>query len=172
MILRPAVPADAAPLAELGAHAFVAKFGDLYQPADLAAFLEGSHSETKVAQEIADPGMRIMLAVGEDGALLGFCKLVMRCGWPEHARGGRAIELKQLYTHPEAVGQGIGARLTIWAEAEARSFGADEVQLSVYAENGDAQRFYARHGYAKVADIHFMVGQQRDEEFLFARILA
>ena len=54
---------------------------------------------------------------------------------------------------------------------EARSRGADEMQLSVWSGNDGAQRFYARYGFAKVADIYFMVGKQADEEFLFARML-
>ncbi|WP_404479260.1 GNAT family N-acetyltransferase [Novosphingobium sp. BL-52-GroH] len=170
MDLRLAAAADAAPLAELGARSFVAKFGHLYRPEDLASFLQGSHSTDKVAGEIADPRLRIMLAE-EDGRLLGFCKLVMECGWPDHARGATVIELKQLYTDPEATGRGIGAGLMDWAMAEATSFGADEVQLSVYSDNPGAQKFYARYGFGKVADIHFMVGDQRDEEFLFAKVI-
>ena len=170
MQLRPAVPADAAALAELGERSFVVKFGHLYRPDDLAAFLSQAHTEAKVAKEIADPQMRVMLAE-QDGKLLGYCKLVMTCGWPEHARGSRVIELKQLYTDPEATGQGIGAALMDWALEEARDYGADEIQLSVYSENPGAQKFYRRHGFDKAADIHFMVGQQRDAEFLFARMV-
>ncbi|HUD30588.1 MAG TPA: GNAT family N-acetyltransferase [Novosphingobium sp.] len=171
MDIRIALPADAAPLAQLGADSFIAKFGDLYRPEDLADFLAGSHSEGKVAKEIADPRMVVMLAQ-DGGELLGYCKLVMECGWPEHARGERVIELKQLYTAPGATGKGIGAALMERAFAQAAGFGADEIQLSVYAHNPGAQKFYARHGFAKVADIHFMVGEQRDEEFLFAKVLA
>lgn len=170
MNLRPATPADAAALSRLGTDSFVAKFGHLYTAEDLANFLAGSHSEGKVAKEIAEPTMRVMLAE-DDGQLLGYCKLVMVCGWPEHARGQRAIELKQLYTAPEATGQGIGAALMDWALGEAVTFGADEIQLSVYSDNPGAQKFYARYGFEKVADIHFMVGEQRDEEFLFAKVL-
>ncbi|AOR77860.1 GNAT family N-acetyltransferase [Novosphingobium resinovorum] len=170
MELRTATPADAAALARLGTDSFVAKFGHLYVPDDLANFLAGSHSEAKVAKEIADPAMRVMLAE-RDGHLLGYCKLVMACGWPEHARSGNVIELKQLYTAPEATGQGIGAALMDWALTEAAAFGAGEVQLSVYSDNPGAQKFYARYGFEKVADIHFMVGEQRDEEFLFAKVL-
>ena len=168
--LRAATAADVDALAELGARSFTAKFGHLYRPEDLAAFLAASHGPAKVAKEIADPAMRVALAE-EDGKLAGFCKLVMACGWPEHARGRRTIELKQLYTDPGATGRGIGARLMDWALAEAARFGADEIQLSVYADNPGAQKFYRRHGFDKAADIHFMVGAQRDEEFLFARMI-
>lgn len=170
LTLRPATPADAPALARLGADSFVAKFGHLYRPEDLAGFLAESHGEATVAGQIADPGMRVMLAE-RDGRLAGFCKLVMACGWPEHARGQRGIELKQLYTDAAATGQGIGARLMERALEEAARFGADEIQLSVYSENPGAQKFYARYGFVQVADIHFMVGEQRDEEFLFARMV-
>lgn len=171
MILRKAAPSDAAALAKLGKDSFIAKFGHLYTDEDLAAFLSEAHTEAKVAGEIADPAMRVMLAESGDGALLGYCKLIMACGWPEHARGGRVIELKQLYTAPGRTGQGIGAALMNDALAQARTFGADEIQLSVYSENPGAQAFYARYGFAKVADIHFMVGAQRDAEFLFAALV-
>jgi ribosomal protein S18 acetylase RimI-like enzyme len=170
LVLRSATPADAQALAALGERAFVAKFGHLYVAEDLRNFLAYAHAADPVASEIADPDMRIQLAV-RDGALVGFCKLVMRSGWPEHARGTSAVELKQLYLDPDLVGGGIGAVLMDWAMGEARAFGADEMQLSVWSGNDGAQRFYSRYGFAKVADIEFWVGNQCDEEFLYARLL-
>lgn len=168
--LRPAIATDAEPLAAFGARAFVAKFGTLYAPANLATYLRKAHSAAAVAAEIADPAMRIAL-VEQDGALAGYCKLVLRCGWPEHARGIRAIELKQLYADPAMTGLGIGSALTHWAFDAARDCGANEIQLSVWSGNHDAQRFYARHGFVKLADVGFWVGDQRDEEYLFAAML-
>lgn len=168
MILRAATADDTAALAQLGARSFTEKFGHLYRAENLAGHLSEAHSPAKVAKEIADPGMRVMLAE-ENGHLVGYCKLVMACGWPEHAQGRRVIELKQLYTHPDAIGRGIGGKLMDWALKEARAFGADEIQLSVYSDNPGAQRFYARYGFSKAADIHFVVGDQRDEEFLFSK---
>ena len=53
--------------------------------------------------------------------------------------------------------------------AEAEKQGADEVQLTVYSENPEAQRFYQRYGFAKIADIEFWVGNHCDPEFLYAR---
>ena len=170
MILRPALPADAPALAALGRDSFIAKFGAMYRPEDLAAFLAEQHAPQIVAAQLADPAYRVMLAE-RDGALVGYCKLGLSCGWPEHARGSHAIELKQLYTAPGATGGGIGSALMDWALAEARALGADEIQLSVWSGNTDAQRFYHRYGIARVADTHFWVGEQRDDEFLFARMI-
>ena len=167
--LRPATPADTAALADLGRRAITAKFAHLYKPEDFAAFLEQAHSEAKVAKELADPGMRIAV-LEESGALIAFCKLVLASTFSaEHSDARAPLELKQLYTDPARIGGGLGARLMDWALAEAGQAGADEIQLSVYSENPEAQRFYHRYGFAKIADIEFWVGNHCDPEFLYAR---
>ena len=169
-VLRPAGPEDAPALARLGINSFVAKFGTLYRAQDLSAFLDEAFSLSAIASELANPQRLIHLAQ-QDGALLGYCKLGLVCGFPEHARGSHVSELKQLYTAPDATGRGIGAALLDWAMAEARLRGCDEMQLSVWSGNTGAQRFYARYGFAKIADVHFRVGTQIDDEFLLARAL-
>lgn len=170
MNLREATPADIPAISQLATESFVAKFGDLYSPQDLESFLSEGLSEAGVAQDMGDPDQIYRLAE-QDGALRGYCKISLTCGFPEHARGARVMELKQLYTAPAATGQGIGAKLMDWAMAEMAARGADEVQLSVYSENHGAHRFYQRYGFGKVADITFKVGEQLDPEFLFARML-
>ena len=176
MILRPATPADTAALAALGRAAFVAKFGHLYSAENLSRFLDESHSTATVAREIADPGMVVHVAE-HAGVLVGMCKLKLvstlkdQATEHQHAPAVRPLEIKQLYTAPDRTGMGIGKALMDWAMDFARSHGADEVQLSVWSENHDAQRFYARYGFTRTADIAFWVGDHRDDEFLFARRL-
>jgi diamine N-acetyltransferase len=167
MILRPAFSEDITALAALGRDSFVAAFGHLYRDEDLQAFLAQCYSQAAVAQEIADPAHRHCLAVDADGTLAGFCKLKFPSGYAEYSDAVRPLALQQLYTDPARTGQGVGAGLMDWALAEARSLGADAVQLSVWAENFAAQRFYQRYGFGKIADIDFYVGSHRDEEFLF-----
>ena len=166
---RPASPADAAALADLGKRAFCAAFAHLYTPADLAAFLSGEHTPAKVAKEIADPGMLVQLAADDDGTLLGFCKLTLQSSLAAHGTAKAPLELKQLYLDPARIGGGIGAALMEWTLDVARQRGADEIQLSVWSGNAGAQRFYARYGFTKIADITFCVGEQVDDECLFAR---
>lgn len=171
VILREASAADIPAISRLATDAFIAKFGHLYRAEDLNAFLEESLSEAAIAAGLANPARVYRLAEGEDGALLGYCKIGLTCGFPEHARGQKVMELKQLYTAPDATGKGIGAALMDWAEEQFAQRGADEVQISVYAYNDGAHRFYQRYGYGKVADITFKVGDHIDPEFLFARML-
>ena len=177
MILRPAFVEDAQPLARLGRESFCAAFEHLYRPEDLSAFLEQVYAPAVVAQEIADDACIHQLACDDSGhaeepALIGFCKMRAPSWYAEHSDAANPIALGQLYTDPARTGEGIGAALMDWALAEARARGHDAVQLSVYSENHGAQRFYARYGFAKIADIGFWVGEQRDDEFLYELRLA
>jgi ribosomal protein S18 acetylase RimI-like enzyme len=166
MILRPAFPEDVRALAALGRDSFVAAFGHLYRQEDLNAFLGQCYSPESVAEEIADPAHRHCLAVDADGSLAGFCKIRFPSGYAGYSDAARPMALQQLYTNPARTGQGLGAMLMDWALDEARKLDADAVQLSVWAENFGAQRFYARYGFGKIADIDFYVGSHRDDEFL------
>ncbi len=166
MILRPATPADVPALAKIGQDSFVATFGRLYRPEDLAAFLDEAHSEDAVLGEVTNPHCTYRLAeIG--GELVGYCKMRHPSGYDGHSNARNPIALAQLYTAPGRTGEGIGAALMDWAIDHARQRGCDAIQLSVYAENFGAQRFYQRYGFAKIADITFTVGEHVDPEFLF-----
>ena len=170
LILRDATSADIPAISHLATESFIAKFGDLYSAENLNAFLAENLSEAAIAAELANPSRVYQLAEA-DGRLVGYCKIGLTCGFPEHARGARVMELKQLYAASDATGMGIGKAMMDWAMDQFAQRGADEAQLSVYAYNDGAHRFYQRYGYGKVADITFKVGDHLDPEFLFARML-
>lgn len=169
LILRAATAADIPAISQLATDSFIAKFGHLYSAENLNAFLTESLSEAAIAAELVNPLRQYQLAEA-DGRLVGYCKIGLTCGFPEHARGANVLELKQLYTDPNATGMGIGGALMDWAMAQFAARGADEVQISVYAYNDGAHRFYRRYGFDKVADITFHVGDHVDPEFLFAQL--
>lgn len=168
MILRPATTADAEDLANVATRAFVAAFGHLYRPEDLAAFLAEYRTAEKYLGYLREPPILIEVAeVG--GKIAAYCLINRgeRHDEQPEPRPARPVFLSQLYTDPEMTGRGLGAALIEWAIAESRAWGADALQLSVFSENYGAQRFYQRHGFAKVADIDFWVGNHRDHEFLY-----
>lgn len=168
MTLRPATPGDAAALARFAREAFDAAFGHLYQPEDLATFFAEARTEEKYRADLFDPSRRAQLAV-EDGSICAYALIVMGQQFEERPapQPKRPVFLSQLYCAAETTGKGIGTELMKWVVAEARHWGADAIQLSVYSENFGAQRFYERHGFTKVADIEFWVGNHRDDELLY-----
>jgi len=168
MILRPASLSDADNLAHLGRSSFCAAFEHLYRPVDLSAFLEEAYSVEVVTTEIGDPAITHQLAQDADSsALTGYVKIKQPSGYSEYSDAANPLGLGQLYCAPTRIGEGIGAALMDWALTEAKTLGCDAIQLSVWSENFGAQRFYARYGFTKIADIAFWVGQHRDDEFLY-----
>jgi ribosomal protein S18 acetylase RimI-like enzyme len=164
--LRPAVPADAAALAGLATDAFVAAFGHLYRPEDLAAFLAENRTPETYRGHLRDSGTRIAVAES-DGALAGYALIHWPSEFGSKSDASRPLALHQLYCAPQDTGRGIGAALMKWALGQAGELGCDAVQLSVFSENYGAQRFYVRYGFVKIADMDFWVGGHRDHEFLF-----
>lgn len=165
--IRRAQAADAATLSRIGRETFTITFGHLYPPEDLAAFLDGSHSEAAYAKLLADPRYGLWLL--EDGGRAVGYAVAGPCGLPHPEVAPEDGELKRLYLLPAVQNGGWGGRLFAeaigWLERE----GPRRIWISVWSENFGAQRFYARHGFAKVAEYEFPVGRQRDIEFMFRR---
>ena len=166
--LRPATLDDAPALTALAREAFIDAFGPLYTPEDLQTFLSESRSEETYRAQLADSDVRVQLAF-VDGVLGAYALIVLGKALDGRPlpQPQRPLFLSQLYCAGRATGQGVGTKLMDWVLDEARTWGADAVQLSVYSENFGAQRFYQRYGFVKVADIDYWVGNHRDDEFLY-----
>lgn len=89
-----------------------------------------------------ESGERLMWGAWDGEALVGTVQIVV--GMPGNQQ--HRIDLVKLMTHPSARGGGIGAALTLAAEAEATRLGKTLVVLDTVAGN-PAQRLYERLGY-------------------------
>jgi diamine N-acetyltransferase len=157
---------DASALAAVGRDSFVGAFGHLYSQADLAAFLDASYSVATLRAELGNP-RRVFRVVEQDGQMVGFCKIGLDMGFDIDLGARRGMELKQLYLLGSQTGGGTGSALIAWAIAEGRTRDYDDIILSVWSGNAAGQRFYRRHGFEKVGDTFFMVGNHKDDEYLF-----
>ena len=165
--IRRAEPADAATLSAIGSETFTLTFGHLYPPEDLAAFLAESHSPASYAKLLDDARYGLWLL--EDGErAVGFA-VAGPCGLPHPEVAAADGELKRLYLWPEAQNSGCGGKLFAESIVWLQRNGPRRIWISVWSENFGAQRFYARHGFAKVAEYEFPVGRQRDIEYMFRR---
>jgi len=165
--IRRAGSADAGVLADLGARTFTETFAHLYSPQDLAAFLADGHSVAAVSADLADP-KKAMWIVEQGGRAIGYA-LACPCDLPHGEVTPACGELKRFYLLRDSQGGGIGARLfdqvMDWLQAD----GPRDVWIGVWSENHGAQRFYARHGFEKVGEYGFRVGEQIDHEFILRK---
>ena len=101
-MIRPAVLADAALLADLGVRTFRETFEDQVSPVNLQLFLDSAYGEALQQAELADPtrpGLVLELA----GRPVGFAQL--RLGRQEPCvTGTRPVELQRIYVLREAQG--------------------------------------------------------------------
>ena len=165
LTVRNAVPGDLPALVALSQKTFTDKFGHLYHPEDLAAFLTESHGEATYRAYLADPENLIRVAEYDNGKL-GAYLLCSPLSLPADSALPGAVEMKRLYVDAPLQGRSLGSRFVEEALAWARSRRAPELYLSVYSENEGAQRLYARYGWQKVSEFIFPVGRHEDLEFL------
>jgi GNAT superfamily N-acetyltransferase len=164
MTIRPATESDLPAIDHVFRTSFCDTFAHLYDPGDLAAFLDQLTPEGW-ASEFADPAF--VFQVGTlDGEVAGFAKLAP-CKLP-HVPAEGTIELRQLYLLKPAHGTGMAQALMEWALAEARRRGSRRLALSVWSENWRAQAFYRRFGLADHGPVTFMVGNHADEDRVWA----
>lgn len=167
MITRDATIDDLPAIDTLFRISFIATFGHLYQPQDLADFLAGFTPQAW-AEEFAEPDLRFRVAEDEHG-LTGFAK-TSNLTLPAQT-SARTYELRQLYLDERAKGTGAAQALIDWALDQGRARGAEEMWLSVYIDNHRAKRFYEKNGFEDQGPYVFMVGTHEDEDRLMRRKL-
>jgi GNAT superfamily N-acetyltransferase len=164
--IRIATPADAALLAKMGADTFSETFAHLYRPEDLAAFLAAYHTPEAWAPYLADPASRVWIAEA-NGEAIGYA-LAGPCGLPHPDVTPTCGELKRIYVYKSAQGLGAGSKLLGVALDWLTRPGRD-LWIGVWSENHGAQRLYGRHGFERAGEYDFIVGEQRDYEFILRR---
>ena len=167
--IRRAVSADVPALATLAEHTFVETFGPAgfgipYPEADLRQFLAESYSHAEVTGWITDPSAYVIVAE-EEGRLVGYAQSGLNTLPLEEARPGDG-ELKRIYVRREAQGAGLGRTLL---EQSLDWLGTRPILIGVWCGNDKAQRLYARYGFEKVGEHHFMVGTTADADFILRR---
>lgn len=166
--LREARAEDAGMLAAFWRDRYTETFGDLYRPADLAAFLAASYSPAQQLAEVLDQSGAHRLAFDAAGALVGAAS-VGPLKLPIDPGPARSFELYRLYIVEAAKGTGLADSLMRWALEQAAQRATAKMYLGVYSENHRAKRFYARYGFARVGGYEFIVGEARDAEDILMR---
>jgi ribosomal protein S18 acetylase RimI-like enzyme len=172
--IRPAAVVDAHALSRLGADTFRDTFEAHNTPDDMARYLAHAFTPTQQAAEIADPTGAVLIAehLGESGdaELVGYAQLVSG-EVPEGVRGAAPLELKRLYVTRAWHGRRVAQALMDAVIEAAQARGAQTLWLGVWERNPRAVAFYAKFGFVRVGEHTFVLGDDAQTDWLFARPL-
>jgi ribosomal protein S18 acetylase RimI-like enzyme len=93
-----------------------------------------------------DPNIQLVVAEDGEGAVVGCLQLCILPGLSSQGASRGLIEDVRVAAHCRS--RGIGEQMVQWAIAEARTRGCKLVELLTHNTRVDAQRFYARLGFA------------------------
>lgn len=166
---RAATAADAAPLAEFAERTFRETFGPDNRPADMERYIAGAYGADLQRAEILEPGLLTLLAEA-GGTLAGFVQL--RGGGAPACVGGPApVEVWRFYVARPWQGRGLAAVMMAQALDAARARGGGTAWLAVWERNARAIAFYRRCGFEVVGAQPFLLGTDRQNDFVMARSL-
>ncbi len=93
-----------------------------------------------------DPNIQLVVAEDGEGAVVGCLQLCILPGLSSQGASRGLIEDVRVAAHCRS--RGIGEQMVQWAVAQARGRGCRLVELLTHSTRVDAQRFYARLGFA------------------------
>ncbi len=176
---RSLVAEDAERICTFGIQEFARTFKHLYTEKDFNAFISEDYTPEKFMGWIKSDDFFLYGAFSTDSKdgenLVGYV-LAGPCGLPVPSEVHnpetlyQAGEIKRLYVHPSAFGTGVAANLMAIATNWLRSGDGQakrDIYLGVYSENPRAMKFYSKYQFEHVAEYEFIVGDQRDREFIF-----
>jgi len=160
----------AAELAAFAARTFRDTFADQNDVADIDRYTEEAFSLSQTVAELSD-GLSTFLLARRDDELLGYAKL--RRGAAEPCVSCElTVELQRLYVSVPTIGSGVGKRLLLACIELADSEGFRMMWLGVWEHNPHAIEFYRRQGFETVGSHDFVVGSDRQTDYIMQRPIA
>jgi ribosomal protein S18 acetylase RimI-like enzyme len=167
--IRTATANDAAALSCFAAAVFPLGGRPDAPPGDLARYIAAELTAGRFAEMIEDRNSEILLAENDNG-LCGYALLVESSPHPQIEAMAPA-ELRKFYVAPAHHGAGVADTLMRKVIANLESRHHDVAWLSVFSENPRAVAFYMRWDFHVVGTQDFLVGADRQRDFVMRRDL-
>jgi ribosomal protein S18 acetylase RimI-like enzyme len=149
---------------------FAETFADQNSEEDMKKFLDESYATDVLERELSDTDSCTYLALNDAGKALGYLKINVADAQTEEGYDN-SLEIQRIYILKEAKGQGIGTEFMKIAENKARELGLSYIWLGVWEHNYAAQKFYKRKGFIKFSEHVFVLGDDKQTDYLMKKEL-
>jgi GNAT superfamily N-acetyltransferase len=167
--IRLAGPSDAGWLAALGERTFRETYTAHNTPENMEQYVAGHFGPARQGAELSDPAMTTLVAE-VDGRAAGYAQL-SRSTPPAAVTGPAPMEVLRFYVDRPWHGQGVAQTLMTATAETARAAGARTLWLGVWERNERAIAFYHKTGFADVGTQTFLLGTDRQHDYVLARPL-
>jgi diamine N-acetyltransferase len=172
-IIRLARQEDAPLLAALGAQTFSETFARDNTPQDLAEYLRKNFSPGIQSAELAQPGS-LFLILEIDGAPAGYVRLLDQASEgclteSDQWNHLHPMELVRIYLLQAWTGHHLGDVLMKACIEHAQMRGVEVLWLGVWERNVRAIAFYNHWGFESIGTHIFLLGQDRQTDYIMAR---
>lgn len=149
-------------------------FFDTFHPynvkEDMELFLKTNFNEETVRNEIHDKRNTFVIAYIKK-QVAGYAKLAESEN-PEELGALKAVEISRIYASKEKIGTGVGKALMEQCLQFAIGKNKDVIWLGVWENNQKAIQFYRRWGFEKFGEHFFMLGNDRQNDWLMKKELS
>lgn len=154
-------------LAAIGRRTFAETFVDGNTAEDMEKFLTETYNVKRLTEELQNPDSITFMAY-EGDTVLGYLKLNRGAAQTEKGYDN-SLEIQRIYVVEEAKGKGIGSCFMEIAETQAKKWNLSYIWLGVWEHNPKAIRFYESRGFTKFSEHVFVVGDDRQIDWLMRK---
>lgn len=162
-------PQDLAQLEAIMRETFTDTFASEQSAEDLNAFLDKNYNQPVLKRELANQDSETFF-YKVDGQPAAYLKVNWNAAQTEK-QFENALEIQRIYVRQQFQKLHIGGILMRHALEIAQQQNRDQIWLGVYEHNLNAQGFYQHYGFKRVGQHTFMVGTDRQTDFLLAKKL-
>ncbi|ULQ57512.1 GNAT family N-acetyltransferase [Flavihumibacter rivuli] len=169
LTINPAGPDQAELIADLSRSTFYDTFAADNTAEDMDLFMNEQFTKASLEAEVGKEGLAFFIAwLGTDP--VGYLKLNSLPGRADFLPGAtNPIELSRIYTVKHCIGKGVGAGLLKKAFDFAQAHQHDWIWLGVWEKNTRAIGFYRHHGFERVGQQVFILGNDPQTDWIMAR---
>ena len=167
--IRRATLSDVPLIAELSKKTFAETFSKYNSEEDMEKFFLENYNTEKLSAEMKNENSSFFIAYSDDNAA-AYMKINVRDAQTE-PQGNDSLEVQRLYVLEAFKGQKIGGTLMKMAEDEAKSQKLSAMWLGVWEHNEKAKGFYAHCGFERFGEHVFVLGNDKQTDFLLRKSL-
>ena len=160
---------DVEALIEISKKTFIEAFEHLNKPKDFKNYLKKAFSKKTITKQLSNPDSSFYFCYYKS-ELAAYFKLNQKEAQNEDF-DHNAIELERIYVLDQFQGQGFGSEILKEALRLSRAKKASYLWLGVWEVNLAAIRFYKRHGFIKFGKHPYIIGKDKQFDWLMKKEL-